>query len=66
MLPNYKIASACLGSVKQAGCLRARISKYLLCLATLQDGWQLPPTHVPLVLREAYIVKSLNQYLTVF
>ena len=33
---------------------------------TLQDGWQLLLTHVPHLLKEAYVVKSLNQDLTVF
>jgi len=33
---------------------------------TLQDGQQLPLTHVPHLLKDAYVLKSLNQDLSVF
>jgi len=62
MLPYPKIASASLSSVQWA----VGISKDWFCSATLQDGRQLPHTHVPHLPNEALVFKSLNQNLTVY
>jgi hypothetical protein len=48
------------------GRFSVRISKDKFYSATLQDGRQLPLTHLPYWLKEAKFFKSLNQDLTVF
>jgi hypothetical protein len=67
MLPNLEIAcagSACVKTAVEA--YERAISKDNFCSPTLQDGRQLPLIHVPHLLKATEILKSLNQYMSVF